>query len=212
MMQRLSIGFAVLCAVGFLYGIHADLHWLRLLTKPVPVLILLGWVWTQGHGPARRWIALGLGLSIGGDILLEVGEHTFLPGLVSFLLGHVAFIAGYLSQERRLMPLRAVLPYTYGAAVFAWLQGGLGPMKGPVLAYVLVICTMLWRAASLVGTPVGLLALAGAVSFAFSDTLIAVNRFHTPLWWARPVIILTYWAGQTGIAASVVLRRAAPAD
>jgi alkenylglycerophosphocholine/alkenylglycerophosphoethanolamine hydrolase len=42
----------------------------------------------------------------------------------------------------------------------------------------------------------------GAVLFGLSDTLIAIDRFHAPFPGARYAIILLYWAGQAGIAAS----------
>ncbi len=46
-------------------------------------------------------------------------------------------------------------------------------------------------------------ALAGAVLFALSDTLLALNRFDAPIEGARYAIILLYWLGQWGITLSV---------
>jgi uncharacterized membrane protein YhhN len=80
-------------------------------------------------------------------------------------------------------------------------------MKGPVIVYVVVICAMMWRAAArLGGSPAGLFsesaALAGAVLFGASDSLIALDRFHAPARGGRYAIILLYWLGQWGIALS----------
>jgi hypothetical protein len=47
---------------------------------------------------------------------------------------------------------------------------------------------------------------AGAVLFGMSDTLIGLDRFHAALPDARLPIILLYWLGQLGIAASTGLR------
>jgi uncharacterized membrane protein YhhN len=60
------------------------------------------------------------------------------------------------------------------------------------------IVTMMWRAAARPGPT----ALLGAMLFGASDTLIAFDRFHAPLPWARLPIILLYWAGQLLIALS----------
>ena len=67
---------------------------------------------------------------------------------------------------------------------------------------------MMWRAAARVraGESAGWIALAGALVFGLSDTLLALHRFHAPI--ALPsAIILTYWAGQLGIALSAIRSR-----
>jgi uncharacterized membrane protein YhhN len=84
-------------------------------------------------------------------------------------------------------------------------------MRPAVVAYVLAICTMLWRAAARVGRegparPGEWAALGGAVLFALSDSLIAFDRFHAPIPSVEVRIMLLYWAGQLGIAASARLR------
>ena len=69
------------------------------------------------------------------------------------------------------------------------------------------IGTMVWRAAARVGqrgapSPREWSALLGAVAFATSDALIALDRFHGPVPGAHAAIILLYWGGQLGIALS----------
>jgi uncharacterized membrane protein YhhN len=51
------------------------------------------------------------------------------------------------------------------------------------------------------------LAAVGAILFGLSDTLIAIERFRTPLPGAPFAIIVLYWAGQAGIAASAPCAR-----
>ena len=66
---------------------------------------------------------------------------------------------------------------------------------------------MLWRAAARVGGPgprAAALGLAGALFFAASDTLIALDRFRGHIPGAGHPIIVLYWLGQLGIAASAV--------
>ena len=82
-------------------------------------------------------------------------------------------------------------------------------MGAPVTGYVVVICCMMWRAAARVGsrdTPAlaAALGLAGAIAFGASDTLIAFDRFAAPIPGSAWPIMLLYWLGQCGIAASAV--------
>jgi uncharacterized membrane protein YhhN len=91
------------------------------------------------------------------------------------------------------------------------MRAGLANMRVPVVVYLTAICVMMWRAAATVGRegprqPHEWLALAGAVLFGMSDTLIGLDHFRAPLPEARVPIILLYWLGQIGIAASTVLR------
>jgi uncharacterized membrane protein YhhN len=69
------------------------------------------------------------------------------------------------------------------------------------------IGAMLWRAAARVGARgasrrAEWSAIAGAILFAASDTLIALDRFRAEVPGARYAVILLYWAGQLGLALS----------
>lgn len=79
----------------------------------------------------------------------------------------------------------------------------MGRLARPVLVYIAVISTMLWRAASRDNPSPARAGLAGALLFAASDTILAINRFIRPLPAAEPAIIISYWLGQFGIALSV---------
>lgn len=202
-LAALALGAALLYFVALALGVPL----LRLLAKPVPALALAAWVNRRVGDRSGRLVASGLGLSAAGDTLLELGH--FLPGLVAFLLAHVAYVAGFVASDRRPALARAIPFAAWGVAVLAVLWPGLGPMAGPVSLYVVVICTMMWRAAARLGgaTPARAagLGLAGALCFAASDTLIALDRFHAPVSGARWPIMLLYWLGQWGLAASAVL-------
>ncbi|MNG10659.1 YhhN-like protein [compost metagenome] len=88
-------------------------------------------------------------------------------------------------------------------------SSGLGALLLPVACYSLAIGSMLWRALARLGsgdsaTRSSWLAAAGALLFVLSDSLIGINRFVAPFEGARYAIILSYWLGQWGIAASVL--------
>jgi uncharacterized membrane protein YhhN len=199
-----GIGTALLYFIGLATALPA----LCLAAKPFPALALAAWVALRCPRLAGRLTTAGLILCAAGDVLLEVS--LFLPGLLAFLAAHVAYVAAFLSADRRPALGRGLPFLAWGAGALALLRTGLGPMAVPVTVYVAVICTMMWRAAARVGSPgtpalAGLLGLGGALAFGVSDTLIAFDRFAEPIPGARWPIMTLYWLGQSGIAASAVL-------
>jgi len=201
-------GVGIGTALLYFAGLAANRPALCLVVKPVPALALAAWVALRCLRPLGRLTAAGLVVSAVGDLLLETGH--FLPGLLAFLAAHVAYVAAFLTADRRIALGRALPFLAWGLGAFATLRPGLGPMAVPVAVYVAVICTMMWRAAARVGSPgtpalAAALGLAGAVAFGASDTLIAFNRFAAPIHGVRWPIMILYWLGQSGIAASAVL-------
>lgn len=199
------VGFAAVAA--FLVGQALDLHLLRLLAKPWPVLALAFVVWARGRRPYAHPIICGLLLSALGDILLEVGETTFLPGVGAFLLAHVAYIFAFLGETRKPHWVRALPFAIWGLAIVVWLRPGLeaAGMLIPVAVYAATICSMMWRAVARLGDGANgsKITAAGAFLFAASDTLIAGQRFGGELDFEgiRYAIIILYWIGQAAIAA-----------
>ncbi|MCO6451255.1 MAG: lysoplasmalogenase [Caldilineales bacterium] len=208
--SRLLAAVGILAAILFVVGHNQDIYWLRTIAKPIPVLCMAAWVaWLPVQGRYQRAIFAGLLLSALADVLLEALAATFLLGLIVFLLAHIAYIVAFTTDSRGLFIGRALLAYGYGIVIYTILftRGNLGDLTIPVLFYVIVICTMLWRAGSRVGVPDILVfsaraALVGALLFTLSDTLLAYNRFVEPIALARYGVITTYWLGQLGIALS----------
>jgi uncharacterized membrane protein YhhN len=200
-------GIGIAAALLFFVGFEAGLPALRLATKPIPALALATWVFMRCREPLGWLTAGGLVFSALGDGLLENG--SFLPGLFAFLAAHLAYIGAFVAAERRPALGRAVPFLAWGAGALLLLRPGLGAMAAPVTFYVVVVCAMMWRAAARVGSPgtpalAAALGLAGAVAFGASDTLIAFDRFAAPTPGSAWPIMLLYWLGQCGIAASAV--------
>ncbi|RAI66745.1 lysoplasmalogenase [Pseudomonas fluorescens] len=198
---------ALMGAVTFLYGLSTHAALLCLLVKPLPVLALLGWLHDAPPSDYRRWISLGLIFSLVGDVLLAWPGDLFVFGLGAFLVAHLAYLKAYLSDCRRPALLPLVLALSVGAVLLGILiSSGLGPLTVPVIVYGTAISAMLWRALARLGSDVpqrsALLAAGGAVAFVFSDSVIGINRFVSPFNAAPYIIILSYWLGQWGIAAS----------
>ena len=209
--SKILIAVGVIAALLYIVaGQLSDAYWLRMITKPIPVLLMAYWVSTlRVRGRYQLAIMIGLLLCALGDILLEMSDTTFLAGLVAFLLGHVAYIVAFTQDSRKLHPLRAAAAYTYGLLAYGFLArtGSLGDMRIPVMIYVLVISIMLWRAAGRIGEPKILpfsawAGLIGALFFVFSDSVLAFRLFETPIQLGGSVVIVTYWLGQLGITLS----------
>lgn len=206
---------ALISGIAYLLAVTFDLPPLRMLCKPLPVLALLLWVLSTPADTYRRWIAAGLALSMLGDILLEWPVNAFVPGLAAFLLAHLAYLAAYLGDTRRLAPAGLLFAALLGGGLFALLYSrGLGPLLLPIALYSLTISCMLWRAIARLGCadlPAASrnLAAVGALLFVSSDAMIGISRFVGAFDGSSYAIMLTYWLGQFGIAASVTSRHQA---
>ncbi|GLZ87791.1 membrane protein [Metapseudomonas resinovorans] len=201
--------FGLAGVLSFLTGVALELDWLCFVSKPIPIIALLLWLRRAPSGPYRRWITIGLLLSLLGDMLLEWPADLFVFGLGAFLLAHLAYLCAYLQQSGQLAPVALLVAAGCGGGIFALLaSGGLGGLLIPVACYALAISAMLWRALARLGAGVerksAMLAAGGAALFVLSDSLIGINRFVSPFDGASYSIILSYWLGQFGIAASVV--------
>ena len=199
---------AIMGAVTYLYGVSTHAMVLCLLTKPVPVLALLGWLHSGPVSPYRHWISIGLGFSLLGDILLAWPQDLVVFGLGAFLFAHLAYLKAYLADCRRAAVPALILALLAGGSLLSVMASqGLGDLLVPVGVYALAISAMLWRALARLGSGVpkhsAWLAAAGALAFVVSDSLIGIDRFVQPFSAAPYLIILSYWLGQWGIAASV---------
>jgi uncharacterized membrane protein YhhN len=155
--------------------------------------------------PYGKLVLLALILSWLGDVLL-IEAKTFLPGLVSFLLGHLAFAVAF--AVRGIVPLVAVgtgalLLVPMGIAL-RWLAPHVPPkMKLPVQAYITVISTMVMCAAGAAWAAGMPAILIGAVAFYLSDLAVARQRFvaksFTNKLWGLPL----YYGAQLILAWTV---------
>ena len=148
--------------------------------------------------------------SLAGDAFLMV-EGFFIPGLVSFLLAHIAYIVLF-RQGVAWLPRPGALAATLsvGGAMYAYLwQGGLpAELRIPVAVYVTAIALMAAQAlgrASVLGDRAARQVALGACFFMLSDSLLATNRFVQPLPLAQVGVLATYYAAQAFIVHGMVL-------
>jgi uncharacterized membrane protein YhhN len=169
MARRATAVYAALAAADTLLAAtgHGRSRW---LTKPLLMPVLMA----GRDRPAQRALALGAA----GDVaLLGSGETAFTAGLVSFLAGHLAWIAalrqrpgrGYL----RARPALAVPHVAAFGAMNAYLWKRTGPNRIPVLVYSAALLAMALTALDS-GSP---RTAAGGALFLTSDTLLALEKF-----------------------------------
>lgn len=204
--RHLAIGGFTAVAV-FFGAIVFEAPLLQALAKPIPVLILALWAFRQ-PGRDAAWIAAGLGFSALGDLLLAQPVDAFVLGLLAFLIAHLLYLSAFVLRTRAPALGWAVPVMVFGVVVFIALQPHLGELHDAVLAYVIVICSMMWRALAQWGREevvprVALWSALGAVSFALSDVLVARNRFIEDSMTTQIVLMVLYWSAQWMLAASV---------
>ena len=184
---------------------------LAFVFKPLATLFIIAYAWPRGRDMPlpRRWIIVGLGFSLAGDVALLWPQQGFLPGLVSFLLAHLAYLRAFMHERRFAAWWPAFAAYAVVAgAVLALLWPGVpAGLRVPVALYVVALASMaaqaavLWHAVR--GTPrqgrASVLAVGGAL-FVLSDALLAANRFAGPLPLASLWVLASYWTAQWCIA------------
>jgi alkylglycerol monooxygenase len=177
--------------------------------KPLAMLLAIVYVMERLRlrtAPNRFGVLLvaGLAFSLAGDCFLMF-PGFFIPGLVSFLIAHLFYIALF-KQGTGWFPSRRALVITlgFGAAMYAFLFNGLNPvLKAAVAAYVVVIALMAAQAigrATVVRDRASIGVAVGAGFFMLSDALLATNKFAMPLPMAQFWVLATYYVAQILIA------------
>jgi uncharacterized membrane protein YhhN len=197
--QILTIVFGVF-GLAYLALIHKLPFDGDFVIKAVPVTCLAIMAWLFVPGTTGKLLFAGFVFCVGGDIALSFthrGEQFFLMGLGSFLIGHVLYVLAFTRDfefSNSSLPLM-LLWVAFAVTMAVILFPKLGEMRLPVLIYIAVILSMVVTATGWQG-PYPLFLVAGAVLFMLSDSMIAVNKFLTPISWSKYFIMATYYGGQ----------------
>jgi uncharacterized membrane protein YhhN len=210
---------ATACALLGVAGVLAVCDWIAVspriaskraeyVLKPATMvaLIAVALALTPERDAQRALFVAGLGLSLAGDVFLMLPSDRFVAGLASFLLAHVAYVAGFAVAGVTVgwlalgVAVVAIGGATLGRMIVGAIRSGEhSKMAAPVGAYMTVISAMVVLA---VGSG-EVLAAAGALIFYGSDALIAWDRFVAPKRWARPAIMATYHLAQAALVVSL---------
>lgn len=193
------------------YAVARSDRRLETLAKPATLAALLGVAVALGAGEtdAGRWLLVALAFGLLGDVFL-LGDSLprFRAGLAAFLVGHVAYVAGFVAHGLTWTGyapwiagflLAAAVAFTQGVVPATYRLGGV-TLAGPVAIYMLTIGTMLITAWA-VDDP---LVAAGATIFVASDSTLSVDRFVRPLPRGHLIVMVTYHLGQALIVAGLL--------
>jgi len=196
-----------------------DMPLLGSITKPLLMPVLAGWLALHA-GPRRSalgWGLLALGFSTLGDMLLMGAGHPargfsfFLGGVAAFGLAQLAYIRQFLRLSpgsfqawfRRPVPVLVLLAYLGGMLVLL-LPHTEGPVRVAVLVYSLLLSGMVLAAVHTRPRQAFPCLPAGALLFLLSDSLLAFNRFYTPIPHSGFWIMATYLSGQYLLARGIL--------
>ena len=175
----------------------------------------------------RIWVAMGF-CWIGDIALTFSGDTAFLVGLVSFLLGHVAFMGAFSRVlrsgwgettgwgERTGWVRRAtdvvIGPVAFSFVISVW--GDAGDLAPAVAVYALIISIMATMSWQLAKGPGVYAPRVRTTAFLVSDMLLALGRFTAPMayghFWVMGTYILAQWAlaiGFTEVARNLAASR-----
>jgi uncharacterized membrane protein YhhN len=182
--------------------------------KPLPIALLAAVALAAdgaGDDPYRRLVGAALIASMAGDIFL-LSPRRFVPGLLSFLVAHVLYIAAFApTADVGTAGVLLLAPFAgFAALMLRHLWPHLGRLRAPVCIYVGVITVMGWLATlrafgAEVDPESGLLALLGAVAFTVSDATLASDRFARRFRGAQVVVMGTYYLAQLLLTLSAVV-------
>ena len=178
-----------------LAGQYSRQRWYPLL-KPLPLLLLISAVVQAPEFTGKTAVLLALVGGWFGDVAL-LFRRGFLPGLLAFLLGHLAM---------------AVALWQHGASLNPWLIGLVLlvalPMQralrppGRLLSVAVLVYGAVLGLVAVLAIPLSLqqpdawpLALAAGL-FVLSDSLLGWNKFRRPLPAAQLWILGSYFAAQ----------------
>lgn len=161
--------------------------------------------------PYYHFLLVGLLFCLAGDLFLALPQEVmFRLGLASFLVGHVWYAIAFFANARlsAWTGWGTLVLVVAAAWVYQWLRPRLGRMKGPVLAYIVVITIMVSGAWSVWGDPrlawTGrFMVLLGALCFYVSDIFVARDRFVKDEALNRVIGLPLYYIGQFLLAFSV---------
>ena len=190
-------------AIAVLAGLLIGLPALYVSAKPLLMITLLLYFIsaTKGYPRWRYYVMAALVFSWGGDVFL-ISSEWFTAGLVSFLIAHIFYIIAYQktgAASGKLKPLDIIKFVVYGAVLIWVIYPGLGDLLIPVLIYALVLLGMgVWahkRRGATSSASFQLVAI-GAILFALSDGLIAINKFAFEIPFERALVMSIYMTAQ----------------
>ncbi|WP_347925183.1 lysoplasmalogenase [Pontimicrobium sp. SW4] len=213
--KSFTLLFSIIVIIELITSSISSLQTLHYAAKPLILVSLTLFFYKNGnHLNRKTWIIMLFALifSLVGDVLLmfvDMSASFFLGGLVAFLLAHIMYILAFIEKRNRThKPLSfIIILLIYASGLFYILKDGLGDMLIPVIVYIFIILTMAITASlrkNSVMTISYSLVLIGALFFVASDSLLALNKFYSPIPSSNISIMLTYALAQYCIVLGIL--------
>ncbi|MHA1728798.1 MAG: lysoplasmalogenase [Promethearchaeota archaeon] len=196
----------------------------RYITKPL-LMPLLALYYLIGNPSLNWWIFLGIIGGFGGDFFLmivesnpEKSENYFTIGLVSFLLGHLFYIIGFILLANgfgnfQMWAIILMIPYIIYVIIAALkllpaVNKNDPDMKLPVTVYLVIIGIMGVSTVFPLGQSTNvsvIISMIGSIFFLISDTILAFNKFKKGIPHERIYVMSTYILAQFFIVQGVLM-------
>jgi uncharacterized membrane protein YhhN len=181
----------------------------ELWSKPVALIALIAVALALDPADqlVRAWFVIALVCSLAGDVFLLFGDRRFVPGLVSFLLAHLAYTLGFVAVGSW-----SWAGFTVGLAMVTVLAVAVGVRivkaarrkdraLGPAVTAYLAVISLMFCAAMATGST---WAIVGAALFVASDAVLGWRQFVGRAPWMPVTVMVTYHLGQAGLVASLL--------
>jgi len=208
-----ALAAAGILAVGDWMAVARERTTLEYVCKPLTMvaLIVAAIALEPVDSTQRAWFIAALVLSLLGDVFLMLPDRTVGPadtftfGLASFLLGHIAYVVGFLARgvgsQWVVVALLGTLPIlvAIGGPVIRVARAQDPKLGVAVTVYMLVLVAMLdvawWSGVAV--------AMAGALLFVASDAMIGWSRFVNAFRHHHVAIMVTYHVAQAFLVVSL---------
>ena len=203
-MNKFIAILAGVMGIIYIFVIPAEPVGTKIFFKLIPMLLIILYALLQPAGTPKNYktlIVTGLFICMLADGLI----YWFIIGLITFLIGHIWYIFAFRKIKAKSIPKwAAALLLTYGLIMVIWLAGTLWRDGDTVLAvavvlYIAVILTMGWNAIQTSNK----FAIIGAISFIFSDSILAINKFIIEVPYSHALIMISYYGAQFLFAYSI---------
>lgn len=211
---KFTLTFILFLLVSFIdvYAVIVQDKTLDMIFKPL-LMTALVIVYLVSVKKPNFWLVSALFFSFWGDVFLLDKTNYFVFGLGSFLIAHSLYIVmtkQFLTKFNIKELLICFPPFAMiFLGVLQFIKHNLGEMLIPVIVYGLVISA--FGAFTLLNyrqerTTQNMWLLLGAILFIASDSLIAINNFHSPKQLFNVSIIILYIVSQYLIVKAVIAK------
>ena len=203
-MRNIVLAAIIIMSAIYIFYIPSDPVGFKIFMKLIPMALIILFAAMTSSLVTRNYksiVIAGLFVCMIADGVI----YWFMAGLITFFIGHLFYIFAFKSASRQPVPKwAAILLVLYGIGMAFWIAGsqfivGESILGVAIIAYIIVILTMGWMA---IRTRMRL-AIIGALLFMFSDSVLAIDRFVIDIPYRDAFVMITYYAAQVFIAASI---------